>query len=157
MKQQKTPTARLQGNMEIIISVSPEILYMREEFVVPQLQGLVLNAFRDMQHEYFQKEGLPTASVHLALTKEAVIPPEKWTRRMGDVVSLDDHRPHITVLIEDGSEARVVVAPITMFENMATGVLPITEVDGWESLVRVIISEWLDGLDVRMDSDEGEE
>lgn len=66
----------MEENMEITITVERGILLMREEFVVRQLQELVVNAFRDMQDEYLKKVGCPTASVHLDLTVEAYIPPE---------------------------------------------------------------------------------
>ena len=63
----------------------------------------------------------------------------------GDVVELDAMRAHITISVDGG----VLVVPLALMEDLASGKTPIANVDEWERMVRTIIKEWLNAFQER--------
>lgn len=64
---------------------------------------------------------------------------------MGTVISLDDHRPHITITTQANS---VHVIPVAFFEAVARGQLTVDDLDRRDEIMRLIIAEWLDLIGV---------
>lgn len=62
---------------------------------------------------------------------------------MNNVVSLDSHRPHVTVICK--SSVRVI--PIAFFEDVAEGRLKVSDLENGDEVWAVIVGEWLDELD----------
>lgn len=60
------------------------------------------------------------------------------------VVQLDDYRPHLAILLLNED---VVVVPRMLLLKLIQGELAIDEVDGWEILIRSILSDWLEMLE----------
>ena len=62
-----------------------------------------------------------------------------------NVVSLDEHRPHLVFMLEDG---KVHVIPVSVFRDIVAGTLKLTDIDDWEMFSRYIIKAWLEGIGV---------
>lgn len=63
---------------------------------------------------------------------------------MGQVVTLDDHRPHVTIRTHKN---RHHVIPAAVFEKIARGELSIDSFgDDRDALVRVIVAEWCESI-----------
>lgn len=65
---------------------------------------------------------------------------------MGDVVELDDARPHLTITGEDA----VHVVPCLLIEEIISGKLPPAALicrERGNDLVRAILREWYDSID----------
>jgi len=58
---------------------------------------------------------------------------------MGDVVNLENYRPHFVVALLDGN---VSVMPAALIERIIAGVTPVESLTDME--IRTILSEWLD-------------
>ena len=58
------------------------------------------------------------------------------------VLELDDYRPHINVY----APTRVHTIPVSFFFDYAAGKREITDMEGWEEVVKVIVGEWLKSI-----------
>jgi len=58
---------------------------------------------------------------------------------MGDVVNLENYRPHLIVALLDGSVSTI---PSALIERIIAGVTPVESLTDME--IRTILSEWLD-------------
>ena len=68
-----------------------------------------------------------------------------------DVISLDSHRPHVTILVEHADGAAVHIIPVFVVRRWADGSLPLPEPD----LIRAFIGLWLDYIESEGFSDDG--
>ena len=63
-----------------------------------------------------------------------------------NIINLDDHRPHILVLFQDGQRH---VIPVAFFQSIVAGRVSVEEAIqnmgrlNWESLVKAIFEDWL--------------
>ena len=58
-----------------------------------------------------------------------------------NVVSLDDARPHVMI---EGADLISYIVPAALIDDIAKGHMGITEVKGWEPILRGIFREWLE-------------
>jgi len=68
-----------------------------------------------------------------------------------DVISLDEHRPHVTLLVQHTDGQAVHVIPVFVVRRWAEGSLPLPEPD----LIRAFIGRWLDHIESGGFSDDG--
>ncbi len=60
---------------------------------------------------------------------------------MGTVHNLDEYREHVILVDRDGGAH---VVQLSHLEEIAKGKMSFYEIDGWETLVPVIVEEWID-------------
>lgn len=59
---------------------------------------------------------------------------------MGNVVDISNHMPHMVITLIDGS---VRVVPWSMFKDLVSGRLKMSDVEEGEPLFRTIIDQWM--------------
>ena len=59
---------------------------------------------------------------------------------MGQITTLDDFRPHLTVVTREG----IHIIPLLVFEKVIRGELNVTDIDGCNAIMARIIEEWLE-------------
>ena len=59
---------------------------------------------------------------------------------MGDVISLDDHRPHIAM---HGASGNSYVIPLQMFLDIIEGDIEVTDFPDYEDVMRTVLYQWL--------------
>lgn len=64
---------------------------------------------------------------------------EESEARMSDVADIEEHRPHMVILTDDGNAH---VVPESVISKIANGEMPLMELDDWEPIIRKILSEW---------------
>lgn len=71
-----------------------------------------------------------------------------------NVVSLDEHRPHIALLLVTGDAT---VMPVSLLQKIVSGDISLLDIDDWEIHARSIIAAWLWGLGIQVDGYNEEE
>lgn len=61
----------------------------------------------------------------------------------GNVVELDEYRPHLVLSTLDGNAHCM---PVSLIEDWITGRQRIVDADDWEIVMRSVLKEWLQGL-----------
>lgn len=65
---------------------------------------------------------------------------------MGSVISLDEHRPHVTLTTQANT---VHVIPVAFFEAVARGQLTVDDLDcRRDQILRLVVAEWLESIGV---------
>ena len=57
------------------------------------------------------------------------------------IIDIDDWRA--SMIIQTPKTQRVHLVPVSFFEDVAEGKRKITDLDDWESITEIIITEWL--------------
>lgn len=65
-----------------------------------------------------------------------------------DVVDINDHRPHLSVTVENGD---IHTMPVATIESIISQKLDITEVDDYKDILSAILKEWLADLQNKQD------
>lgn len=59
----------------------------------------------------------------------------------GNVVELEDYRPHFTLTVSNGD---VHVLSVALIWEIIRGRVALTEVEDWESMMLAILEDWMD-------------
>lgn len=59
-----------------------------------------------------------------------------------NVRQLDEARPHLTVNCKDA----VHVIPVSLIDDVINGNVEFTDIENWQSLIKVILREWIEKL-----------
>jgi len=58
-----------------------------------------------------------------------------------NLISLDEHRPHLIIQTEDN---RYHIIPVSLITDIIKGTRKLTDVDDWELIIKRILEEWLE-------------
>ena len=63
---------------------------------------------------------------------------------MTNIISIEGHRPHILLINEDENIGQIF--PVSLIEDIITGRMRTDEIEEWDRLLRIILTNWLKSL-----------
>jgi len=72
---------------------------------------------------------------------------DDWNLLESNVIDLQDHHPHLTIPTKNA----VHVLPVALIKDVIDGKKLIFDIDGWEDILPVILSDYLKGMEMNDD------